>query len=640
MARTAVSTPRGDFLTGDPPMHVFVRPIERDTIRLGTLAIFRDASVLDVQRARLWRNVLVNVLIQIAFIVPVTLLIVRWSLVGPLARTATWVRSLRTGQLAPVTLPDAGVFKPLAREVTHLVNSLEMARASASEEARLRDAGEFLWTPERLRVSVQGKLGARPLFVISNREPYMHVHRGKYIEVLVPASGLVTALEPVLRACDGTWIAHGSGDADKSTVDQHNRLRVPIDQPEYTLRRVWLTPEEESGYYFGFANEGIWPLCHIAHTRPIFRADDWSCYQQANERFAKAAIEEMTGSEGAIVLVQDYHMALVPRMIKAARPDARVAIFWHIPWPNPEAFGICPWQRELLDGLLGADLVGFHTQAHCNNFLETVDRALESQIEWERYTVRRTDHLTHVKAFPISVAFNEQPSNAPLENAGAIRTRLVKELGVSASFLGIGVDRIDYTKGILERFRGVERFLERWPNYQGEFTFVQIGAPSRTRIKRYDDLVNEVVAEADRINKRFQTSSWKPIVLLKRHHDHREIEPYYRAADICLVTSLHDGMNLVAKEFISAREDVDGALILSQFTGACRELADALIVNPYDIEQLADSIHRGLEMDPEERRARMRRMRQFVREHNVYRWAGTLISDLADMRVETAALRA
>jgi trehalose-6-phosphate synthase len=446
---------------------------------------------------------------------------------------------------------------------------------------------------------------------------------------------LVTALEPILRACDGTWVAHGSGDADRETVDNQDRLRVPPDRPEYALRRVWLTKEEEDGYYYGFANEGLWPLCHIAHTRPIFRTSDWQSYQDANRKFADAVLEEMEGAEHALLLVQDYHFALLPRMVKEARPDVRVAIFWHIPWPNPEAFGICPWQRELLDGLLGADLVGFHTQAHCNNFLETVDAAVESRIEWERFAVKRREHITLVRPFPISVDFRESQSEPGAVAASTydVRAALLKKLGIEASFLGVGVDRVDYTKGIIERFHGIERFLEKCPSYRRKFTFVQIGAPSRTNIARYHDFLAEVEAEAARINLRFAEANWKPIVLLTRHHSHEEILPYYRAADFCMVTSLHDGMNLVAKEFVAARDDEEGALILSQFTGAARELRDALILNPYDTDQVSDAIRLALEMDPDDRHARMRRMRLNVREHNVYRWAGNLIAELSEIRI-------
>jgi trehalose 6-phosphate synthase len=484
-------------------------------------------------------------------------------------------------------------------------------------------------------VHVRTKLQGQPLFVVSNREPYEHVRQGNSIEVIVPASGLVTALEPILRACDGTWIAHGAGNADRETVEGRDRLRVPPEEPQYTLRRVWLTQEEEKGYYLGFANEGLWPLCHIAHTRPTFRAEDWGHYQAVNRKFAQAVLEEIEGTERPAVLVQDYHFALVPRLVKEKRPDARLAIFWHIPWPNPEAFGICPWQRDLLEGLLSADLVGFHTQAHCMNFLETIDRTLECRIEWDRSTIDRSGHSTSVRPFPISVAFPESPPAPGTHGSRYLeRAALFKRLGVHATYMGVGVDRVDYTKGILEKFRGIERFLEKYPTYLKQFTFVQMGAPSRTEIKRYSDLLAEVGAEAERINLRFQMDGWKPIVFLKKHHSHQEIEPFYRAADLCLVTSLHDGMNLVAKEFVATRHDDQGALILSHFTGASRELHDAIVVNPYDTNQLADAIRFGLEMDPEERKARMQRMRHMVREYNIFRWAGNLIAELAEIRLE------
>ena len=618
-------------------LHVYALPLHGATATVGALAIFHEAGYIDAQTARLWRETYLRVAIQVLIIVLLALLIVRWSITGPIARTAQWMRELRMGRTSRNSALPPDLFQPLAQEVTHFARSLSEARAAAEEEARLREAAETLWTPERLRVHVKNKLESSSLFVVSNREPYMHVRRGNALEAIVPASGLVTALEPILRACDGTWIAHGSGEADRETVDGSGRLRVPPEDPHYTLRRVWLSKEEEEGYYFGFANEGLWPLCHIAHTRPVFRVSDWQHYQQVNRKFADAALKEMDGIEHAAVLVQDYHFALVPRLIKEKRPDARVAIFWHIPWPNAEAFGICPWQRELLDGLLGADLVGFHIQSHCTNFLESLDRTLESRIEWERFAVNRRGHLTFVRPFPISVAFPEpatDPARQTQTSPYLERATLFRELGVRATFMGVGVDRVDYTKGILERFQGVERFLERWPAYQGQFTFVQIGAPSRTHIQRYHDLLAEAEAEADRINWRFQTGDWKPIVFLKRHHSHKEIEPYYKAADLCLVTSLHDGMNLVAKEFVSTRDDEQGALILSRFTGAARELRDALIVNPYDAEQLAEAIHFALEMDPEERIARMQRMRRIVREHNIYRWAGTLITELSEIRLD------
>jgi len=621
---------------GSASIHIYALPLHRDSEIIGGLAIVHDTGYIREETLRIWRETFLSALAHVFLIVLITLLIVRWSIAGPIARTAHWMKALRTGRnpATRIKLPDLELFRPLAREVATFAESLNTARSAAELEAKLRDSGESLWTADRLAVNVRMRLEDGRLFVVSNREPYMHVRRGKAIEVSIPPSGLVTALEPVLCACDGTWVAHGSGDADTATVDAHDRLMVPPDNPRYTLRRVWLNKEEEAGYYYGFANEGLWPLCHIAHTRPIFRASDWSYYQEVNRKFADAVLEEMEETSKPVVLVQDYHFALLPRMIKQRRPDARVAIFWHIPWPNQEAFGICPWQRELLDGLLGADLIGFHIQSHCNNFLQTVDRTVESRIDWEHFSVQRLDHRTAVRPFPISVDFIDVPAEDPQEPVYSERSTLLKALGVEAIFMGVGVDRLDYTKGILERFLAVERFLENYPRYQREFTFVQIGAPSRTHIKRYHDLQAEVEAEAERINWRFQTDHWKPIVLLNRQHNHKEIQVYYRAADLCLVTSLHDGMNLVAKEFVSARHDERGVLILSCFTGASRELRDALQVNPYDIDQTAEAIRAALEMHPEEKQARMQRMRKLVREHNVYRWAGDLIGELCEVRLD------
>ncbi len=624
---------------GNEPVHIHAVPLHRKDKVVGGLVIVHEVSYIRAQVLRVWRETFLRVLAQVFLIVLITLLIVRWSITGPIARAAQWMRALRTGRISSrQEMPDLEMFRPLAREVATMAHSLSQARLAAENEARLREAGQSLWTADRLSVQVRTRLDGARLFVVSNREPYIHQRNGKSVDVIVPPSGLVTALEPVLNACDGTWIAHGSGDADLEVVDTHDRLRVPPDDPRYTLRRVWLGKEEEQGYYYGFANEGLWPLCHIAHTRPIFRADDWQHYQQVNRKFTDAVLEEIEDTPGPVILVQDYHFVLLPRMIKEKRPDARVAIFWHIPWPNPEAFGICPWQRQLVDGLLGADLVGFHVQSHCNNFLQTVDRTVESRVDWEHFSVLRQDHRTIVRPFPISVDLTDDEP-AEDDNQGFTyeeRAALMRGLGVETTFLGIGVDRVDYTKGILERFLAVERFLEKYPTYQGKFTFVQIGAPSRTHIKRYHDLLAEVEVEADRINWRFQREKWKPIVFLKRQHSHKEITPYYRAADLCLVTSLHDGMNLVAKEFLAERRDERGVLILSQFTGAARELRDALLVNPYDIEQTAEAIRVALEMEPEEKQLRVQRMRRVIKEHNIYRWAGNLITELCEVRLDAA----
>jgi alpha,alpha-trehalose-phosphate synthase [UDP-forming] len=628
-----------DFLSvAGLPLYVYALPLHRDTEQTGTLLVIFDTSYIDERLSHSLRDSLLTALLQTILITALAFVLVRWNITAPLARTAKWLVTMRAGSSDTSSeLPKGELFDQIHTEVKHLAHALNTARAAAQEEAQLRESQSSVWTAERLRVSLRNKLGAKPLFVVSNREPYMHVFRQKEkaIQMIVPASGLVTALEPVLQACNGTWIANGSGNADREVVDEHDHLQVPPDRPTYTLRRVWLTEEEESGYYEGFSNEGLWPLCHIAHTRPTFRLDDWIHYQRVNRRFADAVLEEMKGAQSPILLAQDYHFALLPKMVKEARPDAAVAIFWHIPWPNAEVFGICPWQRELLEGLLGADLIGFHIQTHCNNFLETVDHALEALTEWDRFAVNRQGHVTRVRPYPISVAFPQTNGEAkPSRSAGEERGVLCAELGIEASLLAIGVDRLDYTKGIIERFRGVERFLELHPAYQRRFSLVQIGAPSRTDISRYQQFMQEVNAEAERINNRFQVGHWKPIVLLMRHHSHQEIARFYRAASVCLVTSLHDGMNLVAKEFIAAREDEQGALILSSFTGAAHELTDALLINPYDVQQLADAIYQALDLSSEQQAARIGRMRKTIHEYNIYRWAAHLLSDLTEIRIE------
>ncbi|UPT75667.1 MAG: trehalose-6-phosphate synthase [Elusimicrobiota bacterium] len=483
----------------------------------------------------------------------------------------------------------------LARNAA-LARELERAKESAELEARLREHGDSLWTPERLREHVRVKLSGRPLVVVSNREPYRHVARGLRTEWVTPASGLVTGLEPLLRACGGTWIAHGDGDRDRETADERGRLRVPPDLPQYSLRRVWLGDDEVAGHYSGFSNEGLWPLCHIAHVRPEFRPSDWAFYKSVNEKFADAVLDEIGSQEEPCVLVQDYHFALLPKLIKERRPDARVAIFWHIPWPNPEAFAICPWAKDLLEGMLGADVAGFHTQHICNNFLDSVDRLLESRVNRARFSVKRGDRETLVRPFPISVALPEGPE-ATEADARAARARVLKAAGIAPEFIAVGVDRLDYTKGIIERFRAVERLLETSPELRGRFTLFQIGAPSREALAGYRDFTAAVTAEAARVNARFGGGA-PAIALLARHHTQAEILPYFLAADVMLVTSLHDGMNLVAKEFCAARADGGGVLVLSRFTGAARELRDALIVNPYDADGVAAAIKTALAMPP------------------------------------------
>jgi len=480
------------------------------------------------------------------------------------------------------------------------------------------------WTKERLEGLVKERLANARLISVANREPYIHVFDGDEIRMMMPASGLTTALDPVMRACGGVWVAHGSGDADRAAADERGRVAVPPDSPKYTLRRVWLSKEEEDGYYYGFSNEALWPLCHIAYTRPVFETSDWEQYRKVNQKFADAVLEE-AGSDPALVFVQDYHFALLPRILKTARPDLVVAQFWHIPWPNREAFRVCPWQHEILDGLLGNDLLAFHLQHHCNNFLDTVDRAIEARVDYEHFSATRGGSTTLVRPAPISVDPQMVAAALP-EDIKREERRIRNRLRLREESIVVGVDRVDYTKGLPERFRAVDRLLSLHPEMKGKFTLVQIGAPSRMHISTYRRLNDELDALADDINWRHGDGSWRPILFLHRHHAPQEIYALNRIAAACVVSSLHDGMNLVAKEFVASRTDCRGVLVLSKFTGASRELTDALHFNPFAVDEFAETLYRALIMPPEEQETRMRRMRQQVEENNVYRWAGTLLS--------------
>jgi trehalose 6-phosphate synthase len=592
-----------------------------DGVQLGTLIVVHDMSFVE-RRSADTKRYLVYLFAAIGAVVAlVTVVIAELSWRGWVAGTTALIRGQARPGLSP---PHARELWPIARDLAALVQDLETDR-------RARDETQVRWEPEALRRILVEDLKGGEVLCVSNREPYIHVRRPDRIEVQRPASGLVTALEPVMRACSGTWIAHGSGSADRETVDARAAVMVPPERPAYRLRRVWLSEAEEAGYYYGFANEGLWPLCHIAHTRPMFRAPDWRHYETVNRRFADVVVEE-AHSASPLVLVQDYHFALLPRLIRDRLPEATIVTFWHIPWPNPEAFGICPWREALLEGLLGSSILGFHTQFHCNNFFDSVDRYLEARVDRETFSVSYGGEVTEVHRYPISIewpptALAEQPS------VGACRVQVRRALEVPTdALLGVGVDRLDYTKGILERFAAVERLLELEPGWRGRFVFVQIAAPSRSSIEEYQTLEARVQAAAERVNRRFGRPGYAPIVLRVEHHDPSQVYTFYRAAEFCYVSSLHDGMNLVAKEFVAARDDERGVLILSQFTGAARELVEALIVNPYDIEQAAAAMHVALSMSAEEQRDRMRSMRSLVQEFNVYRWAGRMLIDATRMR--------
>lgn len=545
-----------------------------------------------------------------------------------LALMRGWTNSLR---LAIANLGRSGgeggrrvAELPIGRDIEAMLSELRLER-------KYTDGIQVEWSPKTLHRLLDEELPGAHVMVVSNCEPYIHNRVDGKVTLQTPASGLVSALEPVMRACGGTWIAHGSGTADRDTVDAHDRLPAPPGNPAYTLRRIWLTDEEQDGYYYGFANEGLWPLCHIAFVRPRFRDRDWAHYVAVNQRFADIVAEE-AGRDDPIVLVQDYQFAMLPRMLRRRLPRATIITFWHIPWPNPETFSICPWREEIIDGLLGSSILGFHTQFHCNNFFEAVDRFMESRIDRERSSVTQAGHETLIRPYPISI---EWPPAAMARQAPSRQCReaVIRRFGLPADArIAVGIERFDYTKGILDRMRAVDALLERRPEWRGKFVFVQAAAPTRSKLEAYSTLQAEALREAEMINARYRDGAYQPIVLSIRHHEPDEVYELFRAADICVVSSLHDGMNLVSKEFVAARDDEQGVLVLSSFAGASRELAEALIVNPYDTHGMAEAIDAALRMSPDAQRERMRAMRDLVRQRNVYLWAAQMLLDAARLR--------
>jgi trehalose 6-phosphate synthase len=513
-----------------------------------------------------------------------------------------------------------------------ILSQVRQVLAEAEEKQRLEIDFRENWTPQALRQVVRDHLRSSQVIIVSNREPYIHNFDADHRPVAqVPASGMVTALEPIMRACSGVWVAHGAGTADRATVDRYDQIRVPPDDPSYTLRRVWLTEEEERGFYYGFSNEGLWPLCHLAYVRPAFRASDWRTYESVNAKFAEVVAAE-ANTDSPVILIQDFHFALLPELIRKKIPKATIALFWHIPWPNAETFGVCPWKREMLLHMLSADILGFHTRYHCQNFLDAVDRFVECQIDHEHMTVTLQGHVCRVAPYPISIEWPPRwlqylPDVATCRAAVHERYHIGPEVTI-----GLGVERWDFTKGILERFQALEILLDKNPRHRGRISLLQVAAPSRSQLPAYQALQQQTYSEVERINTKFAEGDWLPIVLIDEHQEPLRVFELYRAADFCLVNSLHDGMNLVAKEFVAARDDEDGVLILSTFAGASRELAEAVLINPFDVTETANAMEIAMRMDRDERRSRMSLMRRTVKENNVYRWAGRMLMDAARIR--------
>jgi trehalose 6-phosphate synthase len=611
-------------------IYEFAEPLHQNDAVIGAFAVVQRADYIDKQVSQIWQSNILRILAQVVLFSLIAFLLLRWFILKPIVSITEAIRNARSGRQTEELeemAEDHEFFSPLTKELSKLSRSLFQARSAASQEARLRfEKLESSWTAERLKEFIKANLKDRKIFMVSNREPYVHNKVRNEIQEPVSIGGMVTAIEPVMEACGGLWVANGMGSADRETADKDGRLQVPPDDPKYTLKRIFLTEEEQKGFYSGFCNEAIWPLCHTAHVRPIFRKEDWQDYRTVNGKFTQSLLSEIKNVENPLILVQDFHLALMPQMIKKSRPDGQVGLFWHIPWPTPENFSICPWHKEILEGMLGADVLGFHTQQYCNNFMETVGKEIESLVDLEQFSITYKGHVTYIKPFPISVAFSGGNETKTKNENG---DKILEKYGIKSKYFGLGVDRLDYTKGILERFKGVELFFDKYPNYKGQFTFLQIAEPSRESVERYREFNKQVTGEADRINSELSTEDWSPIVLVKEHLTHKELFPLYRRSDVCVVTSLHDGMNLVSKEFVAARSDEKGVLILSQFAGAWRDLKGAIVVNPYSAEQTASAIHEGLNMPLLEQRRRMKKMRLNLKNYNVYRWAAEFIKAVA-----------
>jgi trehalose 6-phosphate synthase len=594
-------------------------PMSAGAVR-GDLIILHDLSFVDerASSARLYAGIA-----ALAVILGIGLL----ALASVLGVLRMWSQTLRSalGEARVGQEPRPPSAFPMPFAMRSLLRELRLDRAIEGDGLQVQ------WSPQTLHRLLDERLPGTEVIAVSNREPYIHNRIDGAVALQIPASGLVAALEPVMRACGGKWIAHGSGSADRETVDARDHIRVPPGNPAYTLRRIWLSEEEQEGYYYGFANEGLWPLCHIAFVRPTFRHEDWRQYIAINRRFADAVIEEASQPD-PIVLVHDYHFALLPRMVRERLPSATILTFWHIPWPNSETFGICPWREEIVHGLLGSTILGFHTQFHCNNFLEGTDRFVESRIDREHISVTVGGRETMIRPYPISIewppsALATQVPVAECRNAVCQRFGLPPQVRIV-----VGIERFDYTKGILDRMQAIDQLLRLRPAWKGRLVFVQAAAPTRSKLPAYGALQDEAERLAEEINARHGSAGYQPILLIARHHEPDEVYELFRAADACIVSSLHDGMNLVAKEFVAARDDERGVLILSTFAGASRELSEALLVNPYDTLAMAEALERALVMSPGEQRERMHQMRDFLRVRNVYRWAGQMLLDAARLR--------
>jgi len=594
---------------------------------LGYLLITQDTGYIDGYVFRIWRDRIFTFATLVALSFVFAYLLFYFYVIKSSARAVDMLKKIRKSVDYSAYLPS-NVFpfsQELNNEVTFTIQSFLRARQSAREEADLRyKIIDSPWTFSRLQRFFAKRTENRKVVNVSNREPYTHIESGGKIKISKPAHGLISSLDETMKACQGTWIARGAGDKDRSMTDGDNKIPVPPEEPMYSLKRVWLSQDEINGHYVGFSNEALFPLCLMTHNRPIFRDSDWEYYKAVNDKFATAVLEEIENDKNPIIFIHDLHFAILPQLIKEKRPDADIILFWHHPWPSAEQFSILPWKKEILTGLLSADVLSFHIHHFCNNFMDTVKKELEAKISTEDSAIYLNEKETLVKHFPISIPFTNLHSSTAQDPD---RVRNIIGEDVDGLRMILGVDRMDYTKGLIERLKGVEQFYDAHPEYRKTTVFVQVAAPSREAVPKYQQYAKEVLSEAERINRKLQTNTWKPIVFLHKEVRQEDLVYLYRKAEICLVTSLHDGMNLVAKEYIAQQKD-RGVLILSEFTGAARELHSALIINPYATSDISNALNTAFLMENSERKARLDSMRNKIVHYNIFRWVADIFDSL------------
>ncbi len=468
------------------------------------------------------------------------------------------------------------------------------------------------------------------LVLASTSEPYLHYYRGGEIQWRGGAGGVATALDSLMREYSGIWVSLGLGSADKEVADSNGKLKVPPGEEDYVLKRVWISKKEEEGAQALTANSALWPLSHTVYVRPVFQQDAWEQFKAVNEKIAQSVAEEV--DEKTVVWINDYQLSLCAAYLKKIK-NVKMGFFWHIPWPGLEVFKICPWKEEILEAILSNKVVGFHTGEYVRNFLYCVEKLLDRvSVDWQNYEVTYKEAKTTVKSLPIGIDYTRITKIAHSKTPEDVNAQRRKFEVIGKKFI-ISVDRMDYTKGIPEKLRAIDYLFTKYPEFIGKVTLLQIGAPTRTTLPEYKKALDETLEATDALNWKYSMGDWKPAIFINEFVSLNDIITLYKAADACLVTSLHDGMNLVSKEYIASNQG-NGIIVLSKFAGSANELKEAIQVNPFLVEDIAQGIKTSLEMSEKEKQKRMKQMKKTVAEKDVFKWAADFLQSLAETKDE------